>query len=164
MFLFRFQDDLSSGQNCRVMQFHSPTINHSLARHAIGNVWVTSEIACESACFAEDDCMSVNFGPQNQDGKHLCELSESDHEISPQDLRQRAGFLYKAVEVRWARQSIQVTKLRVQGYGNRRDAPKAATKYVEYLLVVSCLPLCLPKSVKYGDTSCICTHLMRRIL
>ncbi|XP_029194043.2 uncharacterized protein LOC114959993 [Acropora millepora] len=80
------------------MQFHSPTINHSLARHAIGNVWVTSEIACESACFAEDDCMSVNFGPQNQEGKHLCELSESDHEISPQDLRQRAGFLYKAVE------------------------------------------------------------------
>ena len=115
------------------MQFHSPTINHSLARHAIGNVWVTSEIACESACFAEDDCMSVNFGPQNQDGKHLCELSESDHEISPQDLRQRAGFLYKAVEVRWARQSIQVTKLRVQGYGNRRDAPEGATKYVEYL-------------------------------
>lgn len=103
LFVFHFQDNLASGQNCRVMQFHSPTVNRSLSHHVIGNVWVTSEIACESACFAEDDCMSVNFGPQNPDGKHLCELSGSDQDISPKDLRQKKGFVYKAVEVRWAK-------------------------------------------------------------
>ena len=37
--------------------------------------------------------MSINFG-LGANGKYLCELSSSDHELHPQDLKHRSGFIY----------------------------------------------------------------------
>jgi len=80
------------------MQFKRPLHNRTLVGHVIKSVRVKSEIGCESLCFADDDCMSVNLGPL-QNNKHLCKLSNSDHDIHPEDLQDRRGFTYKPVWV-----------------------------------------------------------------
>ena len=66
--------------------------------HVIKGIWVTSEEGCEANCFAEDDCMSINFGPKSQE-KHLCELSSSDHNLHPEDLKERSSFTYTSMWV-----------------------------------------------------------------
>ena len=66
--------------------------------HVIKSIQVRSEVGCEANCFENDDCMSVNLGPL-EDGKHLCELSNSDHDIYPKVLKQREAFIYKPVWV-----------------------------------------------------------------
>ena len=66
--------------------------------HVIKSVWVTSEAGCEANCLAENDCMSINFGPESQE-KHLCELSSSDHNLHPEDLKERSSFIYKSIWV-----------------------------------------------------------------
>lgn len=66
--------------------------------HVMKSVWVTSEAGCEANCFAEDDCMSINFGPKSQE-KHLCELSSSDHNLHPEDLKERSSFTYTSMWV-----------------------------------------------------------------
>ena len=80
------------------MQFQQPIYNHSLVRHLIKSRKTNSEIGCESFCFADDDCMSVNLGPL-EDNRYLCELSSSDHNLHPEDLKHRKGFIYKPVWV-----------------------------------------------------------------
>lgn len=42
--------------------------------------------------------MSFNFGPGDS-GAYLCELSDSDHNLHPEDLQQRDGFIYGPTEV-----------------------------------------------------------------
>ena len=44
--------------------------------------------------------MSINFG-LGANGKYLCELSSSDHELHPQDLKHRPGFIYGPTLVRY---------------------------------------------------------------
>ena len=44
--------------------------------------------------------MSINFG-LGANGKYLCELSSSDHELRPQDLKHRSGFIYGPTLVRY---------------------------------------------------------------
>lgn len=85
-------------KDCRVLQFEPPTPERSLAGHVIKSLWVKSGESCEANCFEEDDCMSINFGPKTQ-GKHLCELSSSDHNLHPEDLKERPKFIYKSVLV-----------------------------------------------------------------
>ena len=46
--------------------------------------------------------MSINFGTW-PDGVYLCELSDSDHNLHPGDLKQRVGFFYGPTEVRFNR-------------------------------------------------------------
>ena len=43
--------------------------------------------------------MSINFGPSLGQGKYICELCNSHHEIHPDDLKPRTGFLYRPTEV-----------------------------------------------------------------
>ena len=54
--------------------------------------------ACEVNCFVEADCVSYNLKPQ-QNGKLLCELSDSDHTNNQQDLRYKKGTVYKSFKV-----------------------------------------------------------------
>ena len=43
--------------------------------------------------------MSINIGPVIND-KVICELSDSDHYLHPEDLITRPGFTYTGTEVR----------------------------------------------------------------
>ena len=44
--------------------------------------------------------MSISFG-LGANGKYLRELSSSDHELHPQDLKQRSGLIYGPTLVRY---------------------------------------------------------------
>ena len=44
-------------------------------------------------------CVSYNIGPPIND-KVICELSDSDHYLHPDDLKPRPGFTYTGTEVR----------------------------------------------------------------
>ena len=84
--------------DCRALQFTHPIINQKLEGHLIKRILVKSEIGCEANCFEDDDCVSINFGPP-EDGKHVCELSSSDHDIHPEDLKHQMEFIYRPVLV-----------------------------------------------------------------
>ncbi|XP_020619987.1 delta-like protein 4 [Orbicella faveolata] len=45
----------------------------------------------------ESRCMSINIGPVIND-KVICELSNSDHSLHPDDLKARPGFTYTGTE------------------------------------------------------------------
>ncbi|CAH3038602.1 unnamed protein product, partial [Porites lobata] len=79
------------------MHFKLPVPNRILVNHVIQSAQVKSEIECETNCFAHDDCMSVNLAPL-QDGNYLCELSNSDHDIHPEDFKQMNRALFKPVK------------------------------------------------------------------
>ena len=53
---------------------------------------------CRGQCVTESRCVSVNIGPQIND-KVICELSDSDHSLHPEDLIPRSGFTYIGIEV-----------------------------------------------------------------
>ncbi len=44
--------------------------------------------------------MSINFG-RGDGGAYLCELSDSDHNLHPNDLRKQDGFTYRPAKVRF---------------------------------------------------------------
>ncbi|KAL9970866.1 hypothetical protein ACROYT_G023318 [Oculina patagonica] len=82
--------------DCRALQFKLPVNNRKLEGHVIKSILVKSEIGCEAKCFEEDNCMSVNLGPL-EGGKHVCELSSSDHDLHPEDLKHQEEFIYRPV-------------------------------------------------------------------
>ena len=53
---------------------------------------------CRGQCVMESRCLSINIGPPIND-RAVCELSDSDHSLHPEDLKQRTGFTYTATEV-----------------------------------------------------------------
>ena len=60
---------------------------------------IESKDTCELKCYMDNDCMSTNVGTLGR-GKYLCELSDSDHELHPEDLKISQGFTYTATKVR----------------------------------------------------------------
>ncbi|KAL9956973.1 hypothetical protein ACROYT_G038544 [Oculina patagonica] len=76
------------------MEFRTTVEGRALIGHLVTSYLLNSQDDCELKCYMEDDCMSINFGPGDS-GAYLCELSDSDHDLHPDDLRQRDGFIYK---------------------------------------------------------------------
>ena len=60
---------------------------------------MTSAENCEIECFLEMKCESYNLGPQQENGDHVCELSNSDALRDPLDLMTNQGFIYRGTEV-----------------------------------------------------------------
>ena len=79
------------------MHFTTPVRENTLVGHVIRSLEVERESACTVSCYLEVNCVSLNLGPL-QDGKHVCELSDSDHHIHPEDLVRRVGFAYKGTK------------------------------------------------------------------
>ena len=71
-----------------------------LEKHVFKMMEIETASACEVNCFMEADCVSYNLKPQ-QNGKLLCELSDSDHANNQQDLRYKEGTIYKSFKVSW---------------------------------------------------------------
>ena len=69
----------------------------------------------------ESECISINFG-LGANGKYLCELSSSDHELHPQDLKHRSGFIYGPTQL--CRQR-RISKLQMTP--SRKDVPSFLT-------------------------------------
>ena len=86
--------------NCRTLKFGSALRDKALGGHLVKSYEVNSRDDCELQCYMESECMSINFG-LGANGKYLCELSSSDHELHPQDLKHRSGFIYGPTLVRY---------------------------------------------------------------
>ena len=53
---------------------------------------------CRRRCVMESRCVSVNIGRLTKKNV-ICELSDSDHLLHPEDLKVRAGFAFINMEV-----------------------------------------------------------------
>ena len=55
--------------------------------------------SCIGRCTMESHCASINIGPSIKDHV-LCQLSDSDRILHPEDLRPKEGFTYRGTEVK----------------------------------------------------------------
>ena len=85
---------------CITKEFQEPLANKALLNHVISTPRAKTAESCEIQCFMEVTCESYNFGP-NEEGDHVCELSDSDGVRDPDDLVTRQDFLYRATKVSW---------------------------------------------------------------
>ena len=90
---FVFADD------CRILKFNPELKDFSLQGFVIKSVEVQRESECKVRCFQENNCLSFNIGPSEENGAYLCELSDSDHEMHPEALKPTDGFNYHSTEV-----------------------------------------------------------------
>ena len=77
-----------------MLHFNSTGIKpeQSLSGHVIKTVEVAKEENCQIQCFIEHRCLSFNVGQNN--GRYICELSDSDQTLHPEDMIQRNGYSY----------------------------------------------------------------------
>ena len=85
---------------CRVLEFKSAMKGYNLQGHIFKSVEVKSETDCDVNCYLESDCISFNVVTSPTDGKITCELSNSDHETHPEDLRRQFGAVYQPIKVK----------------------------------------------------------------
>ncbi|KAL9970863.1 hypothetical protein ACROYT_G023315 [Oculina patagonica] len=124
--------------DCRALQFKLPVYNRKLVGHVIKSMLVKSEIGCEANCFKEDNCMSMNLG-QLEDGKHVCELSSSDHDLHPEDLKHQMEFIYRPVLNHCSSSPCPLTRRCQTGFtdkGYRCIASKESAKENDYKIDV----------------------------
>ena len=84
--------------NCRELDFLPPIENKALKGHVIRTIAVTCEGVCMAECFSEERCVSYNLGPFKE-GKHRCELSNSDNVLHPKHLEEKPGYLFRTAMV-----------------------------------------------------------------
>ena len=85
---------------CRHLKFTTPVDGYVLEGHVIKNVSLSVGMrgSCKGRCTIESKCLSFNIGPPIKDNV-LCQLSDSDHTLHPEDLKPREGFTYRGTEV-----------------------------------------------------------------
>ena len=72
---------------------------HYLEGHVFKSIAVREERTCDVKCYIEESCVSYNIVSTPKDGTMICELSYSDHEMHPEDLKRRFGSIYQSFEV-----------------------------------------------------------------
>ena len=92
-------------EECRVIQFTEKIANKALSNYVIQQKQVLDEDMCKVRCFLEPECVSFNFGQQN-DGSLLCELNNRSHAQVPDAMQTRIGFIYRPVFVSTLRYEI----------------------------------------------------------
>ena len=85
---------------CRILEFKSAMKGYNLQGHIFKSVEVQSETDCDVKCYLESDCISFNVVTSPTDGTITCELSNSDHETHPEDLRRQFGAVYQPIKVK----------------------------------------------------------------
>ena len=85
---------------CRVLEFKSAMKGYNLQGHIFKSVEVQNETDCDVKCYLESDCISFNVVTSPTDGTITCELSNSDHETHPEDLRRQFGAVYQPIKVK----------------------------------------------------------------
>ena len=85
---------------CRILEFKPAMKGYNLHGHIFKSVEVQNETDCDVKCYLESDCISFNVVTSPTDGKITCELSNSDHETHPEDLRRQFGAVYQPIKVK----------------------------------------------------------------
>ena len=71
---------------------------YNLQGHIFKSVEVQNKTDCDVKCYLESDCISFNVVTSPRDGTITCELSNSDHETHPEDLRRQFGAVYQPIK------------------------------------------------------------------
>ena len=85
---------------CRILEFKSAMRGYNFQGHIFKSVEVKNETDCDVKCYLESDCISFNVVTSPTDRTITCELSNSDHETHPQDLRRQFGAVYQPIKVK----------------------------------------------------------------
>ncbi|XP_078348495.1 fibrinogen-like protein A [Oculina patagonica] len=93
-YLFALGSCSQNNGDCRTLEFKTTAEGRALLGHVVKSYLVNSQDDCELKCYMEDECVSINFGPGDS-GAFVCELSDSDHDLHPEDLKQRNGTIYR---------------------------------------------------------------------
>ncbi|XP_078351748.1 uncharacterized protein LOC144636411 [Oculina patagonica] len=85
--------------SCRSLKFTSPVDGYALVGHVIKNISLSVGMrsSCRGRCTLESECVSFNIGQPIND-QVMCQLSDSDHTLHPEDLKPREGFTYRGTE------------------------------------------------------------------
>ncbi|XP_031550252.1 fibropellin-3-like [Actinia tenebrosa] len=87
-----------AASGCKEMDFKVTMKDNTLANHVFKTVRATNDAHCESQCFLDDRCISYSFGTSASGEKYMCELSDSDHFMHPEDLVRRPGVIYRSAQ------------------------------------------------------------------
>ena len=100
MTIFKYCD-LFSDTCGRHVKFTTEKDGYSLQGHVIKNLSLQlgTRDPCRGQCVMESRCVSINIGPPIND-RVICELSDSDDILHPEDLKPRTGFTYTGIEVK----------------------------------------------------------------
>ena len=84
----------------RHVKFATAREGYSLQGHVFKNLTLNLDTGnpCRRQCVMESRCVSVNIGPLINDNV-ICELSDSDHSLHPEDLKVRDDFAFVNMEV-----------------------------------------------------------------
>ena len=71
-------------------------VNHTIEKKRVNNL-----DDCELMCYLNDDCVSLNFKKDPEDGEplHICELNNATHLKYDSDLTTDANFYYRGSKV-----------------------------------------------------------------
>ena len=84
----------------RHVRFTTEKDGLALQGHVIKNLTLDlgTPDPCRGQCIMESHCLSINVGQPIND-RIVCELSDSDDTLHPEDLKPRATFTYTGTEV-----------------------------------------------------------------
>ena len=74
--------------------------SHRLNGAVLVSFMVLSPIECAYQCIHNQDCFSFNFAATSLDGRHSCELLNTDKFLNSEDLVCHAGFDHYNIKVR----------------------------------------------------------------
>ena len=74
--------------------------SHRLNGAVLVSFMVLSPIECAYQCIHNQDCFSFNFAATSLDGRHSCELLNTDKFLNSDDLLYHAGFDHYNIKVR----------------------------------------------------------------
>ena len=100
---FFYLKAFSEAGYCRTLEFRPEKAfeGRRLINHVIRVVDVTMEEFCETMCFLEPDCVSINLDRRaDVYGKYKCELNNVTHEGHEHEWRENPNHFYHAAEVR----------------------------------------------------------------
>ncbi|XP_031570608.1 neurogenic locus Notch protein-like, partial [Actinia tenebrosa] len=102
---------LAAAEGCKGMTFKDTFEGKALKNHVIKTEQATNDAHCESKCFIDDRCIAYSFGKDKDNQKQMCELSESDHVMHPDDLVDREDTIYRRAENNCNCQNYQVCRV-----------------------------------------------------
>ena len=92
VFSLPFPDD------CRILHLKPAMKEYQLRNHWLKNITVQTESACNAKCYVDANCISNNI-VSLANGTLICQLSNSDHEMHPGDLKRDYGSIYQPIKV-----------------------------------------------------------------
>ena len=94
--------EFSEADQCRTLEFRPEKEfdGKRLVNHVIRIVEVTVREFCETMCYMEPDCVSINLDKRaGGRGVYRCELNNVTHEGHEDELTNNASYFYHAAEV-----------------------------------------------------------------